>query len=337
MNGRERVTRTLEFNNPDRIPRQLWTLPGISMFRESELNAILDKYPEDIAIAEVRYGRGNREKGVRYLRNQTAIDAWGCEWHAGEDGVAGEVKNPPINKMDEIDHLKPPFEMLKNADFTNANQLHERTDKFTIAWTTVRPFERMQFLVGTENLFLELAVASRHFLRLRNIVHEFFLEELKMWVDTDVDAVMFMDDWGSQRSMLISPNMWREFFKRLYKDYCDLIHDKNKYVFFHSDGHIEAIFPDLIELGIDAINSQLFCMDIEELGRLYRGQITFWGEIDRQHVLPYGSKDDVADAVTRLKNALWEPEGGVIAQCEFGLADPAENIETVFETWDTLT
>ena len=106
------------------------------------------------------------------------------------------VKNPPFNKMDEIDHLKAPFEILKNADFTNANKLHERTDKFIIAWTTVRPFERMQFLVGTENLFLELASASRHFLRLRDIVHEFFLKELEMWVNTDVDAIMFMDDWA---------------------------------------------------------------------------------------------------------------------------------------------
>jgi uroporphyrinogen decarboxylase len=336
MTSREQVIRTLEFKNPDRVPRQLWKLPGINMFRKSELNAILDKYPDDIVIPEVSYGRGDCEKGIRYLRNQTATDAWGCEWRAGEDGVAGEVRNPPIKKMSEIDLLKAPYEILKNGDFTNANKLHEQTNKFVLAWTTVRPFERMQFLVGTENLFLELVSASRQLLRLRDIVHEFFLEELKMWVDTDVDAIMFMDDWGSQRSLLISPTMWRDFFKPLYKDYCDLIHSKNKYVFFHSDGHIEAIYPDLIELGIDAINSQLFCMDIEELGRKYKGQITFWGEMDRQFVLPFGSKDDVDSAVTRVKNALWEPEGGIIAQCEFGLADPAENIETVFETWEAI-
>lgn len=336
MNSRERVINTLEFKNPDRVPWQLWRLPGIEMFRKSELDMVLEKYPEDIIIPEVAYGKGKREKGTRYLRKQPATDAWGCEWHAGEDGVAGVVRNPPIKTMAAIDRLKAPFEILKKADFTKANELHAKTDKFILAWTTVRPFERMQFLVGTENLFLELVSASRHLLRLRDIVHEFFLEELKMWVDTDVDAIMFMDDWGSQRNLLISPTMWRDFFKPLYKDYCDLIHSKNKYVFFHSDGHIEAIYPDLIELGIDAINSQLFCMNIEDLGRKYMGRITFWGEIDRQYVLPFGSKDDVARAVTRVKNALWKPEGGFIAQCEFGLADPAENIETVFETWETI-
>ena len=145
-----------------------------------------------------------------------------------------------------------------------------------------------------------------------------------------------MDDWGTQRNLLISPQMWRDLFKPLYKDYCDLIHSKNKYAFFHSDGCIEQIYPELIEVGVDAINSQLFCMNIEDIGKKYKGKITFWGEIDRQHVLPFGTKDEVAEVVRRVKNALWMPEGGVIAQCEFGLKDPIENVETVFETWEAI-
>ena len=336
MNCRERVINALEFKTPDRVPRQLWKLPGIGMFRKSELDAILEKYPEDILIPEVAYGKGEREKGTRYLRKQPATDAWGCEWHAGEDGVAGVVRMPPIKTMAEIDRLKAPFEILRKADFTNANELHEKTDKFILAWTTVRPFERMQFLVGTENLFMELAIASKQLFRLRDIVHEFFMEELEMWIGTDADGIMFMDDWGSQESLIISPAMWRDLFKPLYKEYCDLIHRKNKYVFFHSDGNIEAIYQDLIELGINAINSQLFCMDIEDLGRKYKGKVTFWGEIDRQHVLPFGTNEDVASAVTRVKNALWKPEGGIIGQCEFGLVDPCKNIEAVFEAWEAI-
>jgi hypothetical protein len=336
MTSRERVIRTLEFKRPERVPRQLWKLPGIDMFRKSEVDAILEKYPEDIIIPEVFYGKGEREKGIRYLRKQPATDAWGCEWHAGEDGVAGVVRNPPIKAMAEIDRLQAPFEILKKADFSKANELHEKTDKFILAWTTVRPFERMQFLVGTENLLMELATPSKQIFRLRDIVHEFFLKELEMWVDTDVDGIMFMDDWGSQENLIISPALWRDLFKPLYKEYCDLIHRKNKYVFFHSDGNIEAIYPDLIELGINAINSQLFCMDIEALGRKHKGKITFWGEIDRQYVLPFGTKEDVTRAVIRVKNALWKPEGGIIAQCEFGLVDPCENIEAVFEVWETI-
>jgi len=336
MTSRERVVRALEFEKPDRVPRHLWRLPGVKMFRQNEVDMILKKYPEDITILEFNYGKGKRTKGTRYKCDEIAADEWGCEWHVGEDGVTGEVKDPPVKDISEVKNLTAPYEILEGADFPKVNRMCAETDTFTLAWTTVRPFERMQFLFGTEKLFIELAYASKNLYLLRDMVHDFFMEELRRWVETDVDGISFMDDWGAQRNLLISPQMWRELFKPLYKDYCDLIHSKNKYAFFHSDGCIEQIYPELIEVGVDAINSQLFCMNIEELGRKYKGRITFWGEIDRQHILPFGTRDKVVEAVKRVKNALWMPEGGIIAQCEFGLKDPIENIETVFQTWEAI-
>jgi hypothetical protein len=84
---------------------------------------------------------------------------------------------------------------------------------------------------------------------------------------------------------------------------------------------------------MDAINSQLFVMDIEELAHLYKGKITFWGEIDRQHVLPFGTTEEVRAAVMRVRRALDDGRGGVIAQCAWGKDDPKESIETVFRSW----
>ena len=192
----------------------------------------------------------------------------------------------------------------------------------------------MQFLLGSEKLYVELGYGTKEIYKLKDILHEFFMKELELWIKTDVDGISFMDDWGSQNSLLISPDMWREIFKPMYKDYCDLIHSRGKYVFFHSDGNIESILPELIEIGIDALNSQLFCMNIEETGKKYRGKITFWGEIDRQHLLPFGTKEEIRKSVERIKNTLYLKEGGIIAQCEFGIKDPVENIMTVFESWD---
>lgn len=336
MTGRERVIRTLEFRNPDRVPRNLWKLPGIEMFRENDLNEILERYPEDLILEHCVYGKGERTKGARYKSNEIATDEWGCEWQVGEDGVAGEVKHSPIKDISEVKHLRAPYEILESAHFSKVNQICAKTDKFVVAWTTVRPFERMQFLLGSEKLFLELSYASKYLYLLRRTVHDFFMQELRMWIETGVDGISFMDDWGSQKALLIAPELWRDFFKPLYKDYCHLIHSRNKYAFFHSDGYIEPIYPELIEVGVDAINSQLFCMNIEEIGKEYKGKITFWGEIDRQYTLPFGTEDEVADAVKRVKDALWMPQGGIIAQCEFGLRDPTENIETVFETWKSI-
>lgn len=337
MTGRERVTRTLNFQYPDRVPRDLWHLPGVEKFRKRELDETIAVYPVDIVHPYSPYAPGKKTSGERYRKDQAAIDEWGCEWWVAEDGVAGEVKKPPLRSIEDVHTLEAPYEILEGADFASIDTFCSKSDQFVVAWTRVRPFERMQFLLGTETLFIELAQQNRHLYELREIVHAFFAAELQLWANTSVDGIMFMDDWGAQQSLLVSPELWRTFFKPLYKEYCTLIHGSNKYVFFHSDGYIEAIYDDLIDIGVDAVNSQLFCMPIEQLGVTYKGRITFWGEIDRQRLLPFGNQKEIALAVKRVKEALWSPSGGIIAQCEFGLKDPSENIRSVFETWERLT
>lgn len=101
-----------------------------------------------------------------------------------------------------------------------------------------------------------------------------------------------------------------------------------------SDGYILDIIPDLIEIGIDALNSQIFCMGLEKLEQ-FRGQITFWGEIDRQNILPFGSSEDVENAVKSVKDHLWK-DGGCIAQCDFGVGVNPQNVFNVFETWGKI-
>lgn len=156
-----------------------------------------------------------------------------------------------------------------------------------------------------------------------------------MWAHTDVDGLWFMDDWGSQYSLLISPILWRKIFKPLYKEYIDIAHQHGKYIFMHSDGYIADILPDIIELGVDAINSQIFCMNIEDLGKQFKGKITFWGEIDRQYILPNGTPEEVINAVKKVKEFLYY-KGGVIGQCEFGAGAKPENVYLVFKTWNNF-
>jgi uroporphyrinogen-III decarboxylase len=192
----------------------------------------------------------------------------------------------------------------------------------------------MQFLRRTEALMQDLALDKPNVIKLRDKVHAYNLETIKKWLQTDVDALWIMDDWGSQSNLLISPEMWRELFKPLYKEYCSLIHDGGKYVFFHTDGWVETLYEEFIEVGIDAVNSQLFCMDIEKIAQKHRGRITFWGELDRQHLLPFGTPQEIKQAVRRVRRALDGGTGGVIAQCSWGKNNPRENIEAVFEAWE---
>lgn len=338
MTSRERVFRALEFRRPDRAPRDLWALPWVNQYQPEALQALLQRFPTDFAGCSV-LGPSERARGEPY-RKGTYVDEWGVLWHVAEDGVVGEVKEPILADWSALRRFLPPWEMIQRAGSDTANRacaanLASENPRFMICGAGVRPFERMQFLRGSENLFCDLGEESPEFFRLREMIFDFERKAMSLAVKTDADAVSFMDDWGSQTALLISPSQWRRLFKPMYREYCDLAKKAGKKVFFHSDGYILDIYEDLIEIGVDAINSQLFCMPIEQIARRFRGRISLWGEIDRQHILPFGTPQTVREAVMRVRRAFDDGQGGLIAQCEWGVNNPCENVAAVYEAWET--
>jgi len=332
MTGRERITAALTFSSPDRVPRDLWALPYVTLFRKDEFETLVREYPMDIGASQLSPGWSD-EAVDSTAKAGHYKDDWGSVWYVGEPGVIGEVKEPVLADWTALDKFQPPWHLVRERDLSHANKSCAECDKFMLSDVTARPFERLQFLRGTENLYIDIAYDTSELRRLLEMIHEFYIEDIKSWCTSNVDGIFFMDDWGTNKELLINPESWREIFKPLYREYCEIIHAAGKYAFFHSDGNIEAVYGDLVEIGIDAINSQLFCMDVEELTKKYKGKITFWGEIDRQNTLPFGTPDDVRAAVHRVRAALDDGTGGVIAQCEWGKDNSSENIKTVFQTW----
>ena len=76
-------------------------------------------------------------------------------------------------------------------------------------------------------------------------------------------------------------------------------------------------------------------MDIESLGRQYKGKLTFWGEMDRQHLLPDGTEEDIVTAVMHTYRNLYH-HGGIIAQLEFGPGVKPQNVYKTLETWNSI-
>lgn len=331
--SRELVKKTLEFRSPARVPRHLWTLPWAKNHYPQELAEIQRRFPDDIVTAPACLRRQPAKQGDPYVVG-TFVDEWGCIFVNIQAGVHGEVKEPALADWAQADAIRFPEELL-TVDVEQVNAFCRASDRFVLAGTCPRPFERLQFYRGSANLYTDLGEGRPELLAFLKRLHEFYLQELELWAHTEVDALHFMDDWGAQRALLISPAMWRWLFRPLYKDYIDLAHSHGKAIFMHSDGYIAPIIGDLVELGLDALNCQLFTMDIEELGRRYAGKITFWGEIDRQYLLPFGTPAEIDRAVRRVKAALWR-EGGCIAQCEFGPGGRPENVYQVFQTWEEL-
>lgn len=332
--SRSLVLDTLNFASPARIPRHLWLLPWAEKRYPGYVEKIRQLYPDDIVQAPALYKKPVKLSGGKY-RAGVFVDEWGCKFVNMEDGLMGIVHEPVIREWSDLDGFRTPDAVL-DIDIDAINRFCRAAGKFVYAGSIVRPLERFQFLRTMEQSMSDVLLEEPGFVELLKRLHVHFCREVEIWCQTEVDALFLMDDWGTQHAMMLSPAVFRKFFKPMYRDYCEIARQYGKKVFMHSDGNIADILPELIEVGVNALNSQLFCMDIDRLSRESAGRITFWGEIDRQDILPNGTRKEVREAVELVYTKLYR-NGGVIAQCEFGPAANPENILNVFESWNQIT
>lgn len=336
MTSKELVLQTLEFRNTDaRVPRQLWTLPWAQQHCPDMLNRLARDFVWDFDGPEVVLQQTPLTRGDPYAIGEYT-DEWGCVFTNIHGGIIGEVKQPLVQQDDWSDagRVHIPEELL-SFDIGQVNaSCKEKADAFLMCGCCPRPFEQLQFIRGTANLYMDLMDPPPAMLDFMEKMHDFYCRLLTKWAQTDVDALNMMDDWGSQNDLLISPRLWEEMFQPMYRDYIRIAHSHGKKMFMHTDGNTLRIIPKLIDLGLDAINAQLFCIGVDQLAP-FRGKITFWGEIDRQHLIPHGTRAEIDAAVRQVYDTLWS-DGGCIAQCEFGPGANPDNVYRIYEMWDSL-
>ena len=336
---REIFTRTLRFDNPERMPREIWRLQWAYLNIPDAIREVDARWPGDACGPGNVYRPAKRAFGDVYGVG-TAADMWGCVFENILPGVHGEVKDAVLKDLrDWRDVVRAPLEVLpENWDKArdSVNRDCANTDKFVKAGTNPRPWEQYQFFRGSEDALVDMADPDSDVLGILGVLHEFYLRELEFWASTDVDCICFMDDWGSQRNLLIPPALWREIFKPMYREYVDIAHSAGKFAMMHSDGWIESIYPDLVEIGLDAVNSQLFVMDMEYLAKVAKGKLTFWGEMDRQHVLTARDPQVGRDAVRKVAKHFYDPRGGYVNCFEAGLGSNPATIIAICEEWDEI-
>ena len=337
MTSRELVKNTFEFRDfHDRAPRDLWYLPWAEINEGEALARIRKDYPNDYAGVPTDYREQSQVERGDPTEIGEYVDPWGCVFTNIHRGIIGEVKEPIVtdDAWEDVSRVVFPEHWL-SFDVEQVNREIAKTDKWVGAGCCPRPFEQLQFIRGTVDLYMDLMDMPTGLMAFMEKMHDFYCRLLTKWAQTDVDYLMFMDDWGAQNSLLINPKLWRQVFKPMYQDYIDIAHRHGKKISMHSDGYTLEIIPDLIELGLDSLNTQLFCMGVEKLAP-FKGKLTFWGEICRQNLLPYGTVEQVENAVRTVFDTLWD-NGGCVAQCEFGPGAKPENVEAVFRTWNELT
>lgn len=334
MTPRRLVQKTLTFDRPERIPRHKGILPWAEIHYPDMVRRLHETFPDDVHSAPAVYTRPLKTRGERYQKG-IYVDEWGCTFTNPLDGVIGIVQTPLVSDWRELDNFKPPESPL-NLDREAIDAFCRETDGFVLMGSFVRPFERFQFIRTMEKALMDLAEKPPELFVLLDRIHQHYLKEVESWAQTEVDAISLMDDWGTQQGLITSPDVFRRIFLPMYKEYAEVARHYGKYLFMHSDGYIMDIIPDLIAAGINALNAQIFCMGVKELGNRFKGKLTFWGEIDRQHLLPHGSPQDIREAVHEVWLNLYQ-NGGVIGQCEFGLEADPDNVFAVFESWDDLS
>jgi hypothetical protein len=291
MTPREIVRQTVSFQNPPRLP---WDLPPA--------------YGSDIAQTGMSPSPDDRPM------HGTARDEWGVLWENIGVCNLGEAKEHPLASWDDMASLDVPdihdpkrWSLLETAR-------EQAGEKYLIGYG-VSLYERVHFLRGLENTWIDIHENPEELGRLIDILVEMNLVAIERFAAAGVDAIMWPDDWGLQDRLMIAPDAWRAIWKPRYTRVYEAAHAAGMQTFLHSCGNIVSILDDLIEAGLDVIQmDQQENMGVEDLGQRFGGRITFFCPVDIQNTMARGKADEIRDYAARLVRHLARPEGGFIAK-----------------------
>ncbi|MGL4393059.1 MAG: uroporphyrinogen decarboxylase family protein [Fusobacteriaceae bacterium] len=273
------------------------------------------------------------------LKNGHAKDEWGLEYE--QIGLYMEAVKRPLSEVLTISDIAnyefPDVTDSYRWQFSEETIKKHKNDYGIIGDLEACIFELAWNLVGMEKFLMDLYTGEEYVDVLLDKILDFsILSGLKM-IELGVDVVWTGDDFGTQSEMMISPELWRKYFKPRMCKMFNIFKEKNKdiKIAYHSCGCIAQIVPDLIEIGLDILNPLqplAANMEISSLFSKYKNELVFFGGIDVQNILPNGSTEDVRNEVRRCLKAT---EGGkqyIIAPAHN--MQPDTPIENVFAFYD---
>jgi uroporphyrinogen-III decarboxylase len=271
------------------------------------------------------------------------VDEWGIGWKSTEYttpfgvGHYTEIVHHPLTEDAAILSYQPPDPCRPELYLEAARVIQQYRDEYWIVGVTVTTiFETAWALRGYERILTDFALHPDLAEALLEIPYRYHLAAAKKLVEMGVDMIWTGDDVGAQNAMLISPVMWRKYLKpRMAHFIAELkaINPRLK-VAYHSDGVIYPIIPELIEIGLDVLNPvQPACMDPEKLKADYGDRLCFWGSLDEQYTLPFGSPEDVRQEVLKRLATLGKGGGLILGPTHHVQLDtPMENFWAMVQT-----
>jgi len=218
--------------------------------------------------------------------------------------------------------------------YEDLKRLRQETDRYTLAMVYGSHFEKAYFARGFGNFLMDVAGDRGFARRLCQGIIERNLVMLELVVHCpEIDGVLLGSDWGCQRGELMSLEAWDDLIRPGEQREYDLLHAWGKHVWVHSCGKIDALIPRLVEMGVDVLNPvQPECMDLAALKRDHGGRLAFWGGINTQQLLPFGTPEQVRAEARRTRALLAAGGGYILAPAQDVQADvPFANLDALLE------
>lgn len=237
---------------------------------------------------------------MKELGGGRVMDFFGVIWDRTEDKDIGVVEGlvlpePSLNSF-QLPDPRAAFIFEGMAERTRRDK-----DMFKIFNIGFSLFERAWTLRGMENLMIDFYENPAFVHELLERITSYNIAQAEEALKYDIDAVQFGDDWGSQRGLLMGPDIWREFLKPHLARMYSTVRKAGRKVLIHSCGDVDELFDELIDIGLNCFNPfQPEVMDVHALHARYKGRLAFHGGLSTQRTLPYGTPDEVRAETRRL-------------------------------------
>ncbi|HEY5584749.1 MAG TPA: uroporphyrinogen decarboxylase family protein [Ruminiclostridium sp.] len=334
MSSKERVLKAVAHETTDRIPVDYSIRMDVSnkLIKYLGLENIEQLYQKlGIDIRKITIGehhprfdkaangilKGQSENsGGKYIFHDdgTYENAWGIIQKPSSDGLYDEwIRGPFSNTMD-LDSFNWPDMNVFDSVETIKKKVDNYQGKYALRGLLNYPFKLCWQMRGLENFLCDMLIEPEFAKEFLLKIASYETEKGIRMIRAGVDIVSLIGDIAMQDRLMVNVNAWREIDKPIFADMIAKFKKEKKdvLVFYHSDGNIEEVIPDLIEIGVDIINPvQPECMDVVKIKEKYGDKITLHGSISIQKTLPYGSVEDVRREVAdRIE--LCGKDGGLI-------------------------
>jgi len=312
LTSKQRVLCSLRWQEPDRVPIQLYVTPEIQNLLAEHLGGrdVLECLGVDFRTVGAQY-RGPVKPGDGQIAH---YDMWGTGYVAidnGRGGVYYEAALLPLAELKTLDDVAAyPWPSPDDFDYSGVEAQCDAAGDYAVCGGGAGIPDILNGVSrgrGMEQVVVDVALRDEVGLAIIDRRCDIFYEVMRRTLAAGggkIDILCLGEDMGNQNGRMFSPTDFEEVFRPRLQRFIDLGHKFGAKTMMHSCGDTHAIMPALIEMGLDVLDAmqpEPAGMDPETIRAACRGKLAFCGLLSTQRTLPFGTESECrAEARHRL-------------------------------------